>query len=97
MRTVVSQNGVPIRLTDERWEHILDRHLILEESQDEVMQTVADPDIIYEGKYGELLAARGEDDIYLVVAYRETSEDDGFVITSYVTKEPVSRPVLWKR
>ncbi|MEK7247106.1 MAG: hypothetical protein AAB092_01395 [Chloroflexota bacterium] len=86
-----------IRLTDERWEHILDRHPALHAMQDEIIQTVADPDTIYEGEHGEIFAARIEHDLYLIVAYRETSTEDGFIITSYLTSEPIDRRVLWKR
>jgi hypothetical protein len=35
---------------------------------------------------------------YLVVAYREASSGDGFVLTGYLTSRPSSRrAVIWKR
>ncbi len=97
MRSVISRNGVRIRLTDERWDHIAERHPILEDRVDDVVATLSDPDLILRGNDDEFLAVRREDDLYLVVVYRETSPVDGFIITSYLTNQPVDRPVLWKR
>jgi hypothetical protein len=79
----VSRNGAPIRLTNERWQHIVDEHE-LEGDRDEVFTVVEYPKWILR-RYGGALAAmrstgrRG----YLSVIYRETRADDGFVITAY--------------
>jgi hypothetical protein len=35
---------------------------------------------------------------YVVVAYREMSTEDGFILTAYLSRRPSSRrEVLWKR
>ena len=85
--TVVSKNSVPIRLTDERWEHIIDEHGELADLREEVLDTVTEPERIVEGKAGELLALRkrGANKL-LVVVYRELV-DDGFVITAFSTSK----------
>ncbi len=49
------------------------------------METVANPEMIQEGDFGELLAVRFFPETiltskFLVVAYRETSPEDGFVL-----------------
>jgi len=83
---VLSKNGVPIRLTDERWTHITEEHEELAGLRQEVLKTVAEPQRIVEGKDGELLAMRElEDEKWLVVVYRELG-DDGFVITAFLTR-----------
>jgi len=83
---VTSKNGVPIRLTDERWAHIIEEHGELAGLRQEVLQTVAEPHRIVEGKDGELLATRElESGKWLVVVYRELG-DDGFVITAFSTR-----------
>jgi hypothetical protein len=46
MNTVQSQNGVPIRLSRERWSHILSRHPEMDRSQRQVFGTLAEPDFI---------------------------------------------------
>ena len=46
MLTVSSRNGVPIRLTDERWQHIGTRHPEMTDQRERVLETVADPDMI---------------------------------------------------
>lgn len=40
---VPSKNGVPIRLTDERWAHMTEEHDELADLRQEVLQTVAEP------------------------------------------------------
>ena len=41
-----SVNGVPIRLTDERWEHILDSHPELASYRETILDAVENPDYI---------------------------------------------------
>ena len=50
LATVDSINGVSIRLTEERWEHILDNHLELSDSDiDLILDAVRDPEYILSG------------------------------------------------
>ena len=97
MRTAISRNGVPIRLNDERWAHILERHSELAALQDQVVQTILDPDVIYEGASGDLIAQRASDGLYLLVAHKEISLTDGFVITDHLVTRPARKRVLWTR
>lgn len=96
--TVTSQNGVTIRLTDERWAHITEEHCELAGMRLEVLESVARPSRIYEGNDGELLAAR-ETEVgkFLVAVYREVGAD-GFIITAFLTRRIKSlerRKLLW--
>lgn len=85
--TVLSRNGVPIRLTDERWTHIMEEHGELAGLRAEVLHTVEDPERIVEGGAEELLAVRAVGPgKWLVVVYREVSSDDGFIITAFLTR-----------
>jgi len=43
---VKSRNGVPVRLTDERWNHIVGRHPEMASQRDRVLGAVGDPDLI---------------------------------------------------
>jgi hypothetical protein len=97
---VLSKNEVPIRLTDERWTHIVEEHCELAGMRLEVLETVANPSRIIEGVKGELLAVQK---IYtgkhLVVVYREI-ENDGFIITAFITSKTKSlnrRNQLWPK
>ena len=86
MTRATSKNGIGIRLTDERWAHITEEHGELIGLKSEVLTAIADPVRILKGGEAELLAIRelslGK---YIVVVYREL-ENDGFVITSFVTR-----------
>ena len=53
-----SRNGVPIRLPDERWIHLTEGHSEMAGYYSEVLETLEDPDAIYEGGSGELLAIK---------------------------------------
>ncbi len=93
-----SQNNVPIRLSDERWQHIVEGHPELINNKKDVLMVVSQPERIFEGRDGELLAIREiEPSRWLVVAYRELI-DDGFIITAYSTRRLQSltkRRQLW--
>jgi len=59
MDIVKSKNGVPIRLTEERWIHITEEHSEMAGYYFEVLETVKEPEAIYEGKMGgECIAVR---------------------------------------
>jgi hypothetical protein len=96
--TVYSTNGVPIRLTDERWVHVTEEHSELAGLRLEVLETVTNPTEIFAGNRGELLAVREvEPGKYLVVVYRE-SQQDGFIITAFLTRKGQAlhrRQQLW--
>lgn len=96
--SVVSKNGVPIRLPEERWAHILEEHGELAQMKQAVLETVQDPERILAGGIGELLAvSEVETEKWLVVVYREL-EDDGFIITAFVTRRITTlnrRQQLW--
>ena len=84
--TALSKNGISIRLTEERWTHIADEHGELAGLRLEVLKAVEEPQRIVAGGGGELLAVR-EFDLgkYIVVVYRE-QENDGFIITAFLTR-----------
>jgi len=97
--TVTSRNGVPVRLTDERWAHIVEEHCELAGLRDEVPETISEPERILAGHGGELLAVRHLDPrTGLVVIYREVTPADGFVITAFLTTQLSKlerRQTLW--
>lgn len=101
MEKVRSKNGAPIRLPDERWLHITESHTEMAGLYSDVLETVEDPDAIYETESGELLATREvQTDKYLVVVYKEVSQKDGFVITAFLTrrlKQLERRSKIWAR
>ncbi|MFI5263490.1 MAG: hypothetical protein ACHQM6_03140 [Candidatus Kapaibacterium sp.] len=88
MRTAFSGfNGNTIRLTDERWQHIIEEHPELQGKDRDVLHTIEKPEKIYEGKDGELLATREiEPKKLIVVVYREALPD-GFIITAFFTRQ----------
>ena len=85
--TARSVSGVTIRLTDERWGHITEEHAEVEGHLPDVLEAIGDPEAVYAGGAGELLAVRSiAEGKYLVVVDREQDAVDGFVITAFLTR-----------
>jgi len=103
MLIVHSHNGVPIRLTEERWQHIVLRHPEMQELQEKVAETLVGPHIIQQGDAGELIALRFYSEApvinkFVVVIYKETSQEDGFILTAYLSNFPNNRrTTIWKQ
>jgi hypothetical protein len=101
MDVIKSKNDVPIRLPEERWFHITEEHSEMAGYYFEVLESVAQPEAIYEGRAGECLAVREvEKDKYIVVIYKEVSNEDGFIISAFLTKRKRQlerRRRLWPR
>ncbi len=97
MEIAYSVNGVPIRLTYERWFHITENHDDLASYYFEVLETVEKPEFIIRGNKGSLKAAKNMGrDKWLVVVYRELSKEDGFVITAYFPDNKPKGVPIWR-
>ena len=86
-KTLSGFSGNLIRLTDERWQHIIEEHPELQGKETDVLLTIEKPEKIYEGKDGELLATREiEPKKRIVVVYKEALPE-GFIITAFYTRQ----------
>lgn len=84
---VTSRRGVYVRLTDERWSHIVEEHNELIGLRPAVLDAVELAERVLEGGRGELLAVKGrEPGKWIVVVYREF-DTDGFIITAFLTSK----------
>lgn len=97
MEIAYSVNGVPIRLTYERWCHIVENHDDLASYFYEILDTVERSDFVARGNKGTLKATRNMGKTqWLVVIYRELSKHDGFVITAYLLDTKPKGEVVWR-
>ena len=100
IETIFSKSGIPIRLTDERWTHIIEEHCELAGQRIEVLESLENPDRILAGNEGEQMAVKEiSARANLVVVYREF-EDDGFIITAFITskaKRLNKREQIWPK
>lgn len=98
--TITSKNGVLIRLTEERWKHIVLLHPNLSDKQTKVLSTVKNPDYILKGQAQELLAvSKLSARLYIVVVYKEI-KPDGFIITAYDTTDVrwlFKKELIWSK
>lgn len=100
MEIAKSINNIPIRLTNERWIHIVENHDDLAGYFDDVLLTVESPDYVIKGYQEALIALKQkEEGKFLAVVYKEIGRSDGFIITAYLTsKITLEREViLWQR
>ena len=93
-----SVNGVPIRFTDERWEHILDSHPEISSFREAVLDAVENPDYILASRRGALTAVvvlgrRG----FLHVFYVEKGRLDGFILSARVEEKMDKAKIVWRK
>lgn len=89
--TTVSVKGNTIRITTKQWVHVIESHDYMAGNVDKTLETIAEPDMIVEGRQGESLALRSYESTNItrktaVVVYRD--EPDGFLITAFFTSRP---------
>ncbi len=87
MVIVQSKNDVAIRLTRERWTHIVERHPEMDGQRQRALETVSNQEMIQEGDFAEYLAIRFYHETpltskFLVVVYKEIARTDGFILTA---------------
>jgi len=100
MDIVRSRNNVPIRLTDERWIHIVENHNDLAGYYEDIIGTIENPDYIVSGYKGALIALKQiREGRFLVVVYKETSKENGFVITAYFSSKMKldEEMIIWEK
>ena len=96
MHTSISVHGVRIRLTPERWLHIIEAHDDLAGALPDVLNTLENPEWVTKGYRGAFIAWKGYGrKRFLAVVYREIGKDDGFVVTAYFTSKPKRRNRIW--
>ncbi|MCP4986125.1 MAG: hypothetical protein GY928_08680 [Colwellia sp.] len=74
MIIVNSKNNCSVRLTAERWGHIIERHPEMENQKERVLETITDPDFIQQGDFEELIAVK---------FYEQTPLTSKFLVTIY--------------
>lgn len=103
MDIAISITKASIRLTDERWMHISVGHPEIADFYYEILEIIENPEKIFEGRNGELIAKgykNEKSDKFLVVIYRESDKNDGFVITAYLSSklsELEKRRLIWEQ
>lgn len=105
IQVINSKNKVPIRLTYKQWMHITENHNYMAGNLDLVIETIADPDYIVTGKNNELIAIKHYNKTVItekdaVVVYKEINNNDGFVVTAWLTSKPdkiLKRGIIWQK
>lgn len=95
---VKSIGNVPIRLTFERWEHIIERHPLMIGFLENVLAAVENPEFVSRGNRGAKTAivnlGRRR---WLHVSYREFGIKDGFIITVFMAEYYDENKVIWSK
>jgi hypothetical protein len=102
MDIALSKNNIPIRLTSERWLHITMGHPEIADHYHEILETIENPEIVFEGNNDAKIAVRAFRESltnFMQVVYKETSETDGFVITAHLSNKKEAfqkKKIVWK-
>jgi hypothetical protein len=93
-----SVNSVPIRLTEERWAHIIENKPYMRKYYETVLAAVENPKWVLRGYAGALIAvlSLGRQQ-FLNVVYREVSRRDGFIITAFVSRTINRGNTIWPK
>ncbi|HIE02918.1 MAG TPA: hypothetical protein EYP59_21990 [Thiotrichaceae bacterium] len=98
MDIALSVEDVPIRISLERWFHIVQNHDDLASYYDDVLETIENPDLILRGYRGTLIAVRSYGHKrYLMVVYRQIEANDGFIITAYFINKIDRKKAIWNK
>lgn len=98
-----SLNGVSIRLTKERWNHIIKAHQEIDpKGFKKFMKVITNPEFILKGSKNELLAVQKvpRKKLWIVIPYKEETEQDGFVLTAYFTSDLIwlfKKEIIWSK
>jgi len=98
----LSVNDIPIRLTSERWRHIVENHDDMAGYYYDVLEAVANPTWVLEGDEDELWAIKlvSKRKAFLVI-YKESKElNEGFIITAFITtkiRKLLKRRIIWQQ
>ena len=101
MLLVLTYDGRALRLTDERWQHIVTEHPEIAPELNRVIQTLRHPQRVQMGDHGERIASRSISEPpfnghHLVVVNLEEGSRSGFVLTAYRTRRLSTRRItLW--
>lgn len=94
---VESIDGVPIRLTDERWGHILNGHPLMSGYYERILSTIENPTFILRGNKRSKIAVNNYGrKQWLHVVYREINSNDDFIVSAYLKKEYNESSVIWQ-
>jgi len=97
MKIAYSVRRVPIRLTDERWTHIVSARDELAGYDQDCLRVIEEPALILAEQYSSLKAVKSYGrKRYLVVVYRELNRREGFIITAYFVRKINRRHIVWR-
>lgn len=100
MDVILSINNVPVRLTEERWKHIVENHNDMAGYYYDVLESISNPTWVLEGEGDELWAVKliTKRKAFLVIYKELLKKNDGFLITAFITtkiKKLLKRKILW--
>ena len=98
MEIAYSVNGVPIRLTEERWDHIVNNKPYMESYFERMLDAIEKPTCVLRGYAGSLVAVLSVGrQRYLHVVYKEVSREDGFIITAFIAQKYNRKLIIWSQ
>ena len=94
--------GRAIRLTNERWTHIISHHPVIKNLKEEMKETLRDPEIVRRSVYDPsvLIYYRYFKDVFggkYIAVVVKVNNIKGFILTSYVTDRVKRGDEVWRK
>lgn len=94
--------NITIRLTEERWNHIVEAHPELKKFKGYIITTVKTPDSLFFNEFtGQYIFIKEFVKFITenLIAYVQKEDDEGFVVTSHpISKKRIARKIKkWKK
>jgi hypothetical protein len=102
MKTLIDFQGRPVRLTDERRQHILE-HPEMAGMESALAETLGDPQLVIRSQTDETATLNYRYYLQTLVSGKwlcvvvKYSDADAFVLTAYLTDKPKRGEVLWRK
>ena|SRR3990167_6022710 len=96
--SVKEKFGHVIRLTDERWQHIIERHPEISGHLSKIKSAIQDPEIIVKNRYNQSERYYHQyfkslkDYLIVIIEYEKN-----FVITAFISRKIKKGEILWKK
>ena len=102
MKTLIDFQGRPVRLTDERRQHILE-HPEMAGMESDLAETLRDPQLVIRSRTDETATLNYRYYLRTLVGGKwlcvvvKCGDADAFVLTAYLTDKPKRGKVLWRK
>ena len=94
---IICKLGKKIKFAEERYNHIISRHMEIAGKEKEIEESLTNPDFVQESKYDSkvLLYYKKLDNLYFVTVVKMLNSK-GFILTAYIANIIKRGKIIWQ-